>query len=87
MYLAAYGIVPVILGHQIGRVLGGDGLTSAVIRRSTLPLIDFYTHGLYTDDTLLAAARDALARTSGPSPGKGDNDPHQDPDPPHGSAS
>lgn len=87
VYLTAYGIVPVILGRQIGRFLGGDGLTADVIRRSTLPLIELYTHGLYTDDTLLAAARDALARTGGPSSGKGENDPIQDPDPPRASAS
>lgn len=87
LYLATYGIVPVILGRQIGRRLGADGMTEEVIRRSTLPLLDLYTHGLYTDDRLLVAAREALDRTSGPSSGKGDNDPHQDPDPPATSAS
>lgn len=87
VYLTAYGIVPLILGDQIGRLLGGHGFSADVIRRSTLPLIDFYTHGLYTDDTLLVAARDALARTSGPASGKGENDPTQDPDPPTASAS
>jgi AcrR family transcriptional regulator len=87
LYLTAYGIVPVILGRQIGRRLGADGMTAEVIRRSTLPLLDLYTHGLYTDDRFLVAAREALERTSGPSSGKGDNDPHQDPDPPAASAS
>ena len=87
VYLTTYGIVPVILGRQIGRRMGSDGMTEDVIRRSTLPILDLYTHGLYTDDRFLVAAREALARTSGPSSGKGDNDPHQDPDPPLGSAS
>jgi hypothetical protein len=87
LYLTTYGIVPVILGRQIGRLLGADGMTEDVIRRSTLPLLDLYTNGLYTDDRLLVAAREALDRTSGPSSGKGDNDPHQDPDPPAASAS
>jgi AcrR family transcriptional regulator len=87
LYLTAYAIVPVILGRQIGRLMGADGMTEDVIRRSTLPILDFYTHGLYTDDRFLVAAREALDRTSGPSSGKGDNDPHQDPDPPAASAS
>jgi AcrR family transcriptional regulator len=82
LYLTAYGIVPVILSRQMGRVLGVDGMSTDAIRRSTLPLLDLYTHGLYTDDRFLVAAREALERTSGPSSGKGDNDPHQDPDPP-----
>ena len=87
LYLAAYGIVPVILGRQMGRRLGAEGMTEGVIRRSTLPILDLYTHGLYTDDRFLVAAREALQRTSGPSSGKGDNDPHQDPDPPSAPAS
>jgi AcrR family transcriptional regulator len=87
LYVTAYGIVPVILSRQIGRVLGADGLSTEAVRRSTLPLLDLYTHGLYTDDRFLVAAREALERTSGPSSGKGDNDPHQDPDPPAAPAS
>jgi AcrR family transcriptional regulator len=87
LYLTAYGIVPIILGRQIGRRMGSDGMTEEVIRRSTLPILDLYTHGLYTDDRFLVAAREALDRTSGPSSGTGDNDPHQDPDPPAASAS
>jgi hypothetical protein len=87
LYVTAYGIVPVILSRQIGRVLGADGLSTEAVRRSTLPLLDLYTHGLYTDDRFLVAAREALERTSGPSSGKGDNDPHQDPDPPSAPAS
>ncbi len=87
LYLTTYGIVPVILGRQIGRRMGADGMTEDVIRRSTLPILDLYTNGLYTDDRFLVAAREALDRTSGPSSHKGENEPHQDPDPPAASAS
>jgi AcrR family transcriptional regulator len=87
LYLTVYGIVPILLGRQIGRVLGVDGMSAEAIRRSTLPLLDLYTHGLYSDDRFLVAAREALDRTTGPSSGKGDNDPHQDPDPPSAPAS
>lgn len=80
--LTAYGVVPLLLERQLGRVLGTDGLEPALIRRLTLPLLDLYTHGLYADDRLLTAAGEALARTSGPASGKGDGDPNQDPDPP-----
>lgn len=87
LYLTAYGIAPVLLGRQLGRRLGENGLTSEAIRRSTLPILEFYTYGLYTDDRFLVAAREALERTSGPRSDKGENDPNQDPDPPVAPAS
>lgn len=71
-----------ILSKQLTRTLGGDYFDPAIVRRMTLPTLDLYTHGLYTDDRLLRAAREALDRSAGPADGKGDNDPHQDPDPP-----
>lgn len=87
LYVTAYGIVPIILSRQMGRVLGADGLSAEAVRRSTLPILDLYTHGLYTDDRFLVAAREALDRSSGPSSDKGENDPNQDPDPPTAPAS
>lgn len=81
-YVTLYGIVPLMMRRQVARALGGDQLTPEMIRRSTLPILDLYTHGLYTDSRLLDAARDALQRTAGPSSDKGENDPNQDPDPP-----
>lgn len=82
LFLTAYGVVPLVLGRQLARGLGGEQLDPTMLRRSVLPILELYTHGLYTDDRLLDAAREALARTSGPSSGKGDHDPNQDPDPP-----
>lgn len=81
-YVTIYGVVPLIMQRQLARSLGGEQLSPELIRRSTLPVVDLYTNGLYTDESLLNAARDALARTSGPSSDKGENDPNQDPDPP-----
>ncbi len=81
-YVTVYGVVPLIMQRQLARALGGERLSAEMIRRSTLPVLDFYTHGLYADDRLLVSARDALERTSGPSSDKGANDPNQDPDPP-----
>ena len=83
-YVTAYGVVPLLLKRQLAQAFGADDLTEEVIRRSTLPILDLYTHGLYSDDRFLVAAREALTRTSGPRSDKGDHDPNQDPDPPIG---
>lgn len=82
VFLTAYGVVPLIMGRQLARSLGGEELDSAMMRRSVLPVLELYTRGLYADDRILDAAREALARTAGPSSDKGENDPNQDPDPP-----
>ncbi|MGI9823789.1 TetR family transcriptional regulator [Agromyces sp. Marseille-Q5079] len=87
LYLTLYGVVPLVMHHQITRALGVEQLSAEGIRRSTVPILDLYTHGLYTDDRFLVAAQEALARTSGPRSDKGENDPNQDPDPPHGAGS
>ena len=49
------------------------------VERSTSKVKDGFA-GVCT--LLLTAAQDALARPLGPPSGKGENDPHQDPDPP-----
>lgn len=82
VFVTAYGVVPLLLKRQVARALGSELLDADTIKRSTLPILDLYTNGLYTDDRFLVAAKEALARTSGPSSNKGENDPNQDPDPP-----
>ncbi|MFE7065573.1 hypothetical protein [Microbacterium sp. NPDC057658] len=82
VYLTLYGLGPVILRRHLARAFGESSLTTSVMERSTIPVLELFTHGLYADDRLLVAARDALSRRSGPSSGKGENDPNQDPDPP-----
>lgn len=77
-----YGLAPVLLRRQLARSLGESDLTETLLRRMTLPLLELYTHGIYADDRLLTAAREALDRPAGPPSGKGENDPVQDPDPP-----
>lgn len=84
LYLTLYGVVPLVMHRQVARSLGMEQLSADGIRRSTVPILDLYTHGLYADDRFLVAAQEALARTSGPRSDKGENDPNQDPDPPHG---
>lgn len=82
LYITLYGVVPLVMQRQLARTLGVERLDRASMVRSTLPILDLYTNGLYADDRFLAAAREALGRTSGPRSDKGENDPNQDPDPP-----
>jgi len=81
-YVTAYGVVPLLMKRQMARAFGAEALDADLVRRSALPILDLYTHGLYADDRYLTAAREALGRTSGPRSDKGENDPNQDPDPP-----
>ncbi len=80
------GLAPLLLRDQLARVLGVPVTSAAAARRMTLPILELYTHGLYTDSRILDAARAALAGT--PSTGtptrsdKGPGNPNQDPDPP-----
>lgn len=82
VYMTLYGLGPVILRRHLARAFGESALTTALMERSTIPVLELYTHGLYADDRLLVAAKEALARSSGPRSDKGENDPNQDPDPP-----
>lgn len=62
-YMLLYGLSAILLRRQLGRALGAPGETGfspAVAARSTLPILGLFTHGLYTDDRMLRAAREAL---------------------------
>ncbi|WP_226532067.1 TetR family transcriptional regulator [Microbacterium paraoxydans] len=82
VYMTLYGLGPVILRRQLARAFGETTLTTSLLERSTIPVLELYTHGLYADDRLLVAAKEALSRRSGPRSDKGEHDPNQDPDPP-----
>lgn len=64
--LTLYGLGPVILRRHLARAFGGDRLTVQMLERATLPVLEVFTHGMFTDDRLLVAAREALARGRGP---------------------
>ena len=83
VYMTLYGLGPVILRRHLARAFGETVLTTSLLERSTIPVLELYTHGLYADDRLLVAAKEALSRRSGPRSDKAENDPNQDPDPPH----
>lgn len=62
LYVTLHGVVPLVMHRQVSRVLGADQLSEQGIRRSTVPILDLYTHGLYADDRFLVAAKEALGR-------------------------
>lgn len=82
LLLTAYGLAPLLLQGHLARLLGADPLGQEGARRLTLPSLEAFTHGLFQDDALLTAAKEALSRQAGPHGDKGDGDPTQDPDPP-----
>ena len=59
-----------------------DPLSLERVRIMAIPGLELFTRGLYSDDSLLSAATEALGRRMGPRSDKGDGDPNQDPDPP-----
>ncbi|MDX2376084.1 TetR family transcriptional regulator [Microbacterium sp. LRZ72] len=67
-YVTLYGIAPILMRRQLARAFGEDTLTPELMARSTLPVLELFTQGIYADDHLLSAARDALHRPerSGP---------------------
>jgi AcrR family transcriptional regulator len=50
----------------MARALGAERFGPDVLHRMTLPTLELYTHGLYTDDTLLKNAGDAWAAARQP---------------------
>lgn len=85
--LTLYGLGPVILRRHFARAFGGDRLTVAMMERATLPVLEVFTHGMFADDRLLVAAKEALARSQGPHSDRGTQHPTQDPAPPADPAS
>jgi AcrR family transcriptional regulator len=65
--LTSYGLSVLIFERQIGRAIGEAGLTSAAAARMTIPALEIFTHGVYTNDAMLRAAKDAIT-TKGNTP-------------------
>lgn len=58
--ITLHGLAPLLLRDQLARVLGTPLASAAAVRRMTVPTLELYTHGLYTDDRMLDAAAAAL---------------------------
>lgn len=48
-------LAPLVLGQQVGRLLGGDPAETAVAVRGAVAGLEMLTHGLFTDDRFLSA--------------------------------
>lgn len=59
--IAMTSLAMLTLTSHLARSLGYERLGPELMRRMALPSLELYTHGLYTDDTFLKAAQDALA--------------------------
>lgn len=69
LVLTLFGLAPLLLRRQFARALGEERLTPAVAARITLPTLELFTHGLYSDDSLLRAAADMMRQdTAHPAP-------------------
>lgn len=60
LQLTLMGLAPVVMRAQIARSLGIDQLSAEGLLRSTLPMMELLTHGIYATDAFLDATRSAL---------------------------
>lgn len=61
LLLAIQGLGLLTMARQVGRTLGETRISTAILQRLTIPTLELYTHGIYTDDSMLKAAEAALA--------------------------
>ena len=60
LLLTLIGLAPLVLSRHFARSLGAEELTPEVVTRITIPLLELFTHGFYTDDSILNAARSTM---------------------------
>ena len=63
--VASNSLAMLVLGKHAARVLGTSELGPDMLRSLTVPALDLYTHGFYTDTRFLDAARAALQTPAG----------------------
>lgn len=64
LLLSLIGLAPLVLGRHFARACGEEELTPEVVARITVPLLELFTHGFYTDDSILTAAQSAMEHPS-----------------------
>ena len=87
--VTVYGLAPIVMRDQLAQALGLPFGDATSIRRMTIPTLELYTNGLYTDDRMLRTVSAVLegeaSTASALRSDKGRGKPNQDPDPPSGS--
>lgn len=57
LLITLMGLGPLVLQRQFARALGEERLTPSALMKISVPMMELFTHGFYTDDTLLVATR------------------------------
>lgn len=60
LLLAIQGLALLTMSRHVGRTLGQSQISTAILQRLTVPTIELYTHGIYSDSSMLDAATAAL---------------------------
>lgn len=60
LVVALMGLAPVVMRTQVTRALGQDQLSPAGLLRTTLPMMELLTHGIYATGAFLDGARAAM---------------------------
>ena len=60
LLLTLIGLGPLVMRRQFARALGQEELTPDALMRVSVPMMELFTHGLYTDDSLLRATAAAV---------------------------
>ena len=60
LLLAIQGLALLTMSRHVGRTLGESRISAAILKRLTIPTIELYTHGIYTDTAMLDAAAEAM---------------------------
>ena len=64
LIVAMMGLAPVVMRAQVTRVLGEDQLSPGGLMRTTLPMMELLTHGVYSSDVFLEGTRAELSTDS-----------------------
>lgn len=64
LLLTIFGLAPLVLLDHFERGLGYEPFSPEGLARQTLPMLEMFTEGLYTDDSILQAVRNALTDTN-----------------------
>lgn len=67
--ITAISLATLTMGPLLAHSLGLDGSGPELVHRIALPSLELFTHGLYTDDSFLTVARDAMADSRPGTPG------------------
>lgn len=66
LMLTVFGLAPLVMGRQFARALGAEAVTSEALASLSVPMLELFSHGLYSDDTILQATQAAMGQEDSP---------------------